>query len=79
MTEPIIMRDKFAEKPSFRDAFKSRGCLIPADGFYKWQGQTGKKQTGAAGHIDPSRTEAAGKAQQTTFDWPEHRQPAQTE
>lgn len=32
------------EKPSFRDAFKRRRCLIIADGFYEWKKQSGKKQ-----------------------------------
>jgi putative SOS response-associated peptidase YedK len=33
-----------SEKPSFRDAFKRRRCLIAADGYYEWKKQAGKKQ-----------------------------------
>jgi putative SOS response-associated peptidase YedK len=33
-----------ATLPAFRDAFRSRRCLIPADGFYEWQGRGVNKQ-----------------------------------
>jgi putative SOS response-associated peptidase YedK len=33
-----------AEKPSFRSAFKTRRCIIPANGFYEWKLSEGKKQ-----------------------------------
>jgi putative SOS response-associated peptidase YedK len=31
------------EKPSFRDSFRKRPCLIPADGFFEW-GKRGKEK-----------------------------------
>ena len=33
-----------AIKPSFRRAFRSRRCLVVADGFYEWQKTNGRKQ-----------------------------------
>lgn len=33
-----------AEKPSFRNAFRERRCLIPTDGFYEWRTEGGHKQ-----------------------------------
>lgn len=36
--------ETIAEKPSFKQAFARRRCLILADGFYEWKKEGNKKQ-----------------------------------
>lgn len=48
-----------AEKPSFRAAFRSWRCLVPASGFYEWKAVDGRKQPY---YIDPRNDDLFGLA-----------------
>jgi putative SOS response-associated peptidase YedK len=46
-TYPLLINvrsESVQEKPSFRNAFNRRRCLLPADGFYQWQNAGRTKQ-----------------------------------
>ena len=36
--------ESVAEKPAFRSAMQKRRCIVPASGFFEWQGEPGHKQ-----------------------------------
>ena len=55
------MSETAADKPAFRDAFRVRRCLIPADSFYEWQSIGPKlKQPFSIGMADDSVFAFAG-------------------
>ena len=49
-----------ANKPAFRDAFTSRRCLLPADGFFEWSRRGREKQPFHFGMQDDSLFAFAG-------------------
>lgn len=49
-----------ADKPAFRDSFRARRCLIPADGFYEWKRSKEAKQPFHFGMLDDSAFAFAG-------------------
>jgi putative SOS response-associated peptidase YedK len=49
-----------ADKPAFRDAFVSRRCLLPADGFFEWRRSGKEKQPFHFGMQDDSLFAFAG-------------------
>ncbi len=51
--------ETISEKPSFRQAFKRRRCLIPTNGFYEWRSENGLKQPYCC-HVDHGLFSMAG-------------------
>ena len=42
---PINARiETVSEKPAFRDSFRHRRCLVPAEGYYEWKAEADGKQ-----------------------------------
>lgn len=45
-------RETLADKPSFRDSFRTRRCLVVADGWYEWKKRGDRKQPYYLGRAD---------------------------
>ena len=61
MSRPINARGETVEaKPMFRDAFRKRRCLVPADAFYEWKKAAGGKQPWRIGRADGAPFAFAG-------------------
>ncbi len=52
--------ETLAEKPAFRQALKSRRCIVPISGFYEWQRQGRSKQPYFVTSVDEKPLMLAG-------------------
>lgn len=52
--------ETLVQKPSFREAFAKRRCLVPMDGFYEWHGEGKAKQPFAVALRDGAPMAVAG-------------------
>ena len=55
-----VRSETLAEKPSYREAFRRRRCLVLADGWYEWQPAPGGKQPWFVRLRDPRPIAFAG-------------------
>lgn len=56
------------EKPAFKEAYRKRRCIIPAQGFYEWKEENGKKQPYYFDRKDGEAILFAGLWEQATID-----------
>ncbi|MGD9741970.1 MAG: SOS response-associated peptidase [Dongiaceae bacterium] len=63
-----------ATAPSYRAAFKTRRCIVPASGFYEWQKTGGPKQPWLIEAIDDAPLSLAGLWER----WEKGEQPVET-
>jgi putative SOS response-associated peptidase YedK len=55
--------ESLLDKPSYRGAIRHRRCLVPADGFYVWTGETGDKTPYLLRPVAPGPMALAGVAE----------------
>jgi len=52
--------ETLSHRPAFRDGFRRRRCLVPADGFYEWRAVSGRRQPFHQRRVDGAPFAMAG-------------------